>query len=447
MRRLVELLIVASMPVIKFMLIIGLGIFLAFDRIHILCLTARRHLNQMVFYVFGPAMLCSYLGETVTLESFLTMWFMPINILLTFVIGSVLGWILAKLTRAPKHIRGLVVSSCSAGNLGAMPIIIIPAICRQHGSPFGAADVCSKYGLAYASLSMAIGSVYIWLYIYNIVRISTENVMEITDANIGDNDMKLRGDATKNVPEIEHLDPSEFTSDSMVIQLTNHSFEERDGKTTEDVAERSPSMHQSVAASMEHFFNPSKFKVAVTLKISRGLRRTCQNINLKAILTPSTIAAAVGFFIGMISPIQKLLFGNDAPLRVVGDTAFLIGDAAIPSITLILGANLLKGLKGSKVKLTIILGIIVVRYIFLPLLGILIVKGVVRAGFVHSQDLLLQFVLLFQYALPPALQIGTITQLFGESESECAVIMLWTYAVASVTVTLWSTFFLWLVSH
>ncbi|KAK9714035.1 hypothetical protein RND81_06G067300 [Saponaria officinalis] len=447
MGSIVELLLVASMPVLKFMLISALGIFLALKRIDILGPTARHHLNQMVFYVFGPALVCSYLAQTVTLESFLTMWFMPINILLTFVIGSALGWVLAKLTGAPKYIQGLVVSSCSAGNLGAMPIIIIPAICKQRGNPFGAENVCNKYGLAYASLSMAIGTVYIWLYIYNIVRISTKKEVETTDTNGCGNDMNLHGDVLLNIPENERLGSSEFTDASPVIQLTSHSSEEHDGKTSVDAAERIPSTHPKVAASKDHVLNPNKLKDATTFKISQGFRNTCKHINLKAVLAPSTIAAAVGFFIGMISPIRKLLFGDDAPLHVVGDTAFMIGDASIPSITLILGANLLKGLKKSKVKLTIILGIIVVRYIFLPLLGILIVKGAVRAGFVQPHDLLLQFVSLLQYALPPALTIGTITQLFGESETECAVIMLWTYAAAPVTFTLWSAFFLWLVSH
>ena len=40
---------------------------------------------------------------------------------------------------------------------------------------------------------------------------------------------------------------------------------------------------------------------------------------------------------------------------------------------------------------------------------------------------------------------GTITQLFGAGKSECSVIMLWTYAFASVSLTLWSAYFMWLV--
>lgn len=44
------------------------------------------------------------------------------------------------------------------GNLGNMLLIIIPAVCKEKGSPFGNSDVCRSYGLAYASLSMAVSS-------------------------------------------------------------------------------------------------------------------------------------------------------------------------------------------------------------------------------------------------------------------------------------------------
>jgi len=43
-----------------------------------------------------------------------------------------------------------------AGNLGNLPIIIVPAVCKQSGSPFGDVNVCYKNALAYASLSMAV---------------------------------------------------------------------------------------------------------------------------------------------------------------------------------------------------------------------------------------------------------------------------------------------------
>lgn len=57
------------------------------------------------------------------------------------------------------------------------------------------------------------------------------------------------------------------------------------------------------------------------------------------------------------------------------------------------------------------MGIIAVRYVFLPLFGIIIVKGAIHFGLVHT-DPLYQFVLLLQFALPPAMNIGTHNLVF-----------------------------------
>lgn len=42
------------------------------------------------------------------------------------------------------------------GNMGNMLLIIIPAVCKEKGSPFGDPDVCYEYGIAYSSLSLAV---------------------------------------------------------------------------------------------------------------------------------------------------------------------------------------------------------------------------------------------------------------------------------------------------
>lgn len=68
---------------------------------------------------------------------------------------------------------------------------------------------------------------------------------------------------------------------------------------------------------------------------------------------------------------------------------------------------LVSGLKGSGIQKSVIFGIIVVRYVALPLIGIAVVKGAVRFGLVHHNPLY-QFVLLLQFSLPPAMNIGKI---------------------------------------
>lgn len=417
---LLDLFTASSIPVVKVLLVTALGSYLAVDRVNILGDEARKHLNNIIFYVFNPALVSSNLASTITVESMVELWFMPFNILFTFLLGSALGWVVIQLTRAPSHLHGLIIGCCAAGNLGNLLLIIIPAVCKERGSPFGDPDTCVKYGMAYASLSMAIGAIYLWSYVYNIVRVSSN----------------------RSSREVEIID-------SPIHKSSRESSPCSSGKSLTD-----PLLSSSVLIGIEDHENglgqlqdrfDSKPQVSVTDKIKQRLETIFRKMNLKKILAPSTIGAIFGFVVGLVPQIRGLLVSDAAPLHVILDTALLVGDGAIPAVTLIMGGNLLRGLKGSGIQKSVIFGVLAVRYIALPLVGIAVVKGALRYGLVHDNPLY-EFVLLLQFALPPAMNIGTITQLFGAGEMECSVIMLWCYSLASVALTLWSTLFLWLVS-
>ncbi|KAJ6887195.1 hypothetical protein NC651_027516 [Populus alba x Populus x berolinensis] len=151
-----QLFFVALMPVVKVLLITAVGVFLATKRIDILGTDARKHLNNFSAAVFFQ---CGFFSASLlqsTLVELLCRWFMPLNILITFIAGSALGWLLIKITKAPNHLRGLILGCCAAGNLGSMPLIIIPAACEEKGNPFGDASICKMHGLAYATLSLAV---------------------------------------------------------------------------------------------------------------------------------------------------------------------------------------------------------------------------------------------------------------------------------------------------
>ncbi|CAJ1930728.1 unnamed protein product [Sphenostylis stenocarpa] len=228
---LVELLWVASMPVIKVLLITAVGLVLALDNINLLGKDARIQVNHIVHYVLYPALVGGNLADTITFENVVLLWFMPVNILLTFIIGSVLGWILVKLTRAPKHLEGLIIGVCSAGNLGNLPIIIIPAICKDKGSPFGDSNICYQNGMAYASLSMAVGAVYIWIYVYNIMRVSS-SIVPTEEYRTSSFRLEASGEILDYLPEEESSDPKNPAEDSMdgdayTLLLSSNESEEK----------------------------------------------------------------------------------------------------------------------------------------------------------------------------------------------------------------------------
>ncbi|XP_030469991.1 protein PIN-LIKES 3-like isoform X1 [Syzygium oleosum] len=408
-----DLFVVALMPVLKLLIITGVGLVLALERVNLLGPNARHYLNDLVFYVFGPALVCSYLAETVTLESLEELWFMPVNILLTFVIGSLLAWIVNIIARTPQHLRGLVMGCCAAGNLGNLLLIIIPAVCDESNSPFGDSTTCTTNGDTYTSLSMSIGAIYIWSYVYVIISISANKGTSTRDEN---------GSSIKSSGQTSETH-AESTTEPLLHSIT--------------LEESSAPVDSSIVESEE--------KETFLQRIRKKANMLTCGMDLKMLLTPITIGAIIGFVIGIVSPIRDVLIGDDAPLHFIESSIYLLGEALVPSQTLIVGANLLRGLRRSEVNVVVIIGVILAKYVAMPIIGVGVVKAASHFGLVGS-DPLFQFVLMLQFALPPAMSVGTITQLFGAGEGECSVVMLWTYAVAAFSLTLWSTFFMWLVA-
>ncbi|KAI6671616.1 hypothetical protein NL676_006501 [Syzygium grande] len=53
----------------------------------------------------------------------------------------------------------------------------------------------------------------------------------------------------------------------------------------------------------------------------------------------------------------------------------------------------------------------------------------------RASDPLYHYVLMAQFSLPPAMNIGTMTQLFDVGPEECSVLFLWTYLFADIALT------------
>ncbi|XP_076935262.1 protein PIN-LIKES 7-like [Bidens hawaiensis] len=166
---------------------------------------------------------------------------------------------------------------------------------------------------------------------------------------------------------------------------------------------------------------------------------------LEQLLAPPTLGSFAGIVFGAIPLVKKLLIGEKAPLRVVQDSMTLLGDGTIPCLTLILGGNLTHGLRKASVRPTIIITVIIVRYLILPVIGIGVINVAGTMGLLPPNPLF-RFVLLIMFALPPGVNISTMAQLFSVGQEECAMLMMWTYLAAAFAVTAWSTVYMWILS-
>ncbi|PKU65571.1 hypothetical protein MA16_Dca024879 [Dendrobium catenatum] len=335
-----DIFVTASVPVLNVLLLTAVGSIYATSRVGILGQDTRKLLNNVVFYIFNPALVASNLSSTFSLESMILLWFMPVNLVLNSLVGSALGWILIQITKAPKRLRAVILASCSVGNVGNLFLVLVPAMCKEKSSPLHNPGVCETYAMAYASLSMAI---------------------------------------------------------------------------------------------------------ILSSKINGLLRKLSRVVDIKKLFAPSTIGVIVGFIVGATPQIKKAMVGENAPLRMVQDSLTLLG--LIPQISSYIYTlgTLTLGFNGPGIKISIIIGVIAVRFVALPVIGTIFIHCAVHFGLVHS-DPLYHLVLYLQNAVPPAMNIASMIQMFDAGEGELSVIFLWSYVAASGGLTLWSMLFLWLVS-
>lgn len=409
------------MPVIQVLLISALGALMAtqyFD--NLLSPDIRKALNRIVFLVFTPSLIFSSFAKSVSLEDMISWWFMPVNVGLTFLIGGIAGWILVKILKPNLKLEGLIIAACSSGNMGNLPIVIIPAICDEKGGPFGARDVCHNNALSYASFSMALGGIFIWTYTFQTIKsrsmkfkaLEAAETLKVPNKDFDANakTLLLRNEDSENTT-IE-VPTSTYIGDSENQIIADHDQSNDSKKGTES------SWHRMIEV-LSHL--------------------------LAEVMSPPAIATFFGFLFGAVGWLRNIIIGDNAPLRVIQDSLQLLGNGTIPCITLLLGGNLTQGLKSSSVKPLTLISIIIARFFLLPVIGLFIVRAAANFGLLPV-DPLFQYVLVMQYAMPPAMNISTMAQLFDVGNEECSVILLWTYTAAAIALTAWSTFLLWLLS-
>ncbi|EPS57973.1 hypothetical protein M569_16844, partial [Genlisea aurea] len=424
---LLSLLEVSSMPMLELLLICFLGALLATDHIKLLSADTRKSLNKIVFAVFTPSLLFASLLKTVRIEDIISWWFMPVNIAITFIVGGSFGWIAMKIIRPKPYIQNVIIAMCASGNLGNILLIIIPSICKEKGSPFGDRDVCSTVGLSYASFSMALGAFFIWTFGYYLIRRAGEKYNEMIAEEREKEDAYDALEGNERTPLLSDAAQVDFGTTAIYFHLL-------------------PIHLISLAADISDFRRKGTF--VKSIETAKHLLMGALHQIVEELESPPILAAILGFIFGSVSWLRHLLLGDNAPLRVINDCIKLLGDGTIPCITLIMGGNLIEGLRKANVTVGMVLSIVLVRYVILPIIGIGVVTGASHLGILPS-DPLFSFILMLQFTLPPATNIidfsGTMAQLYGVAEEESSVLFLWTYLVAAFAMTGWSALFMWLL--
>ncbi|OWM67028.1 hypothetical protein CDL15_Pgr000480 [Punica granatum] len=368
---------IAVLPIAKVFTMCFLGFLMASKYVNILPTSGRKLLNGV---------------------SISTRWFIPMNIVLATISGSIIGFIVASIVRPPYPFFKFTIVQIGIGNIGNVPLVLIAALCRDKNNPFGDFDKCSTDGTAYISFGQWVGAIVLYTYVFNMLAPPPEGTFYIEDA-----DLPVRNPLKEGAPN------------------------EKD-----TASEKIPLLTQEAQP------DPAPVKKG---KIREILDFLYEKLKLKQIIQPPIVASILALGLGVIPFFKRLLFTADAPLFFLTDSCIILGEAMIPCILLALGGNLVDGPGSSKLGLRTTAAIIFGRLVLVPPTGLGIVMLADKLGFLPAGDKMFRFVLLLQHTMPTSVLSGAVANLRGCGR-EAAAVLFWVHIFAILSMAGWITLYL-----
>ncbi|KAJ3669104.1 hypothetical protein LUZ60_011054 [Juncus effusus] len=407
----------AILPIAKVFTMCFMGFLMASKYVNILPANGRRLLNGLVFSLLLPCLIFSQLGRAITFEKLLQWWYIPVNVVMGTISGSLIGLIVAWIIRPPYPYFKFTIIHIGIGNIGNIPLVLIAALCRDASNPFGDSDKCSQDGNAYISFGQWVGAIILYTYVFRMLA-------------------PPAGGSFDDSSEEENLLPTTKTPLLENNNNNNSSEVQKNNVITNKSSEETPLLEES--SDETDTSRPFSSK-----RIMSVLRSLAHKLKLKQIFQPPIIASVLAIVIGIIPFLKNLVLTDDAPLFFFTDSCLILGEAMIPCILLALGGNLVDGpgVGSKRLGLRTTAAIIFARLTFVPLAGLGIVSMADKFGFIPKGDKMFKFVLLLQHSMPTSVLSGAVANLRGCGK-ESAAILFWVHIFAVFSMAGWIVLFL-----
>lgn len=420
-----EDLVSAVVPLLKLLSLTVIGLVLAHPKTQMIPRSTFKLLSKLVFALFLPCLIFTNLGQFITLENFTFWWFVPVNVLVSTLIGCFLGYLVVIICRPPAQFNRFTIIMTGLGNTGNLPLAIVGSVCHTANNPFG--PDCYGKGVAYVSFAQWVAVILVYTFVYHMME-PPMNFYEIVDEGIEIGEPQLVNNISRPLlveaewPGIEDKE-TEHSKTPFIAGVFN-SISNLTMSDLDLVGETGNTRSESIRC----FAEP---------KVVRRMRVVAEQTPIKHILQPPTIASLLAIIVGMVPQFKSFVFGHDAPLSFITDSLEILAGAMVPSVMLVLGGMLAEGPNDSKLGLRTTIGISVARLLVLPLLGIGIVFLADKLNFLVHGDQMSIFVLLLQYTTPSAILLGAIASLRGYAVSEASALLFWQHVFAVFSLSLY----------
>mmetsp|Transcript_39159 Transcript_39159/g.92763 ORF Transcript_39159/g.92763 Transcript_39159/m.92763 type:complete len:488 (-) Transcript_39159:211-1674(-) len=459
----------SALPIVKVFILCFIGAVAA--HANIFDPGARKHVSVLVFNVFAPSLMTMKLASAVDLENIKSWWSLPANICLSIIIGWVLGWACAKLTRAPSSLTSMLAAVTALGNVGNLPLVLVETLGRGD-SPFG--HNVSDLGVAYVAFGIWVASIFQFSISYYLLApkektnasyqplpaSAQENGDPPAAAANGDQPLangasdpeavqaSLPGISTSSTGPAEPRPPSPYAASYQTSPMAPLLSSYEDPDTVQEFSE-SPNRRllNMSTTSLPALLIQHGTGCCVQLRGSfahagQRVRRAFFKVKWSNIFTFPIKCCFAAIGIGLIPPAKALLVGPDAPLAIVKESLETMGGAMIPGMMMVLGANLSKGPPPCDLPAFNIAAVAVVRLLVAPLFGVSIVIASVHANIVRPPDSFFMFVLMLQHCMPTAINMHTVATLHQNGVAEVTTVLFWQYLASIVTLPIWMMLFL-----
>lgn len=409
MKTMTEDLLSAVVPLLKLLSITVMGLILAHRKTQIIPKTTFKLLSKLVFALFLPCLIFIDLGRSITLHNLALWWFIPVNVLISTVLGFLLGIIVVWLCKPPPQFVRFTIIMTACGNTGNLPIAILGSLCHTRDNPFG--PNCHQRGVAYVSLAQWVSVILVYTLVYYMMEPPMEYYEIIEEENI----QNSNGDDTRPLvveaewPGLQETEISRTPLITKNLKISQSSHNLQDDEETQ--------ANEAIGCFTEQ-------------KTVRKMVVVAEKTPIKNIFQPPVIASLLAIIIGSVPQAKSFLFGHDAPFSFITDSLEILGGAMVPSVMLVLGGVLAEGPNDSKLGLKTTIGVTVARLLVLPVFGIGVVGLGDKIHLLVDDDSVYRYMLLLQYATPSAILLGAVARMRGYAVKECSALLFWQHVFA-----------------
>ncbi|KAK1422107.1 hypothetical protein QVD17_24993 [Tagetes erecta] len=428
-------LIHAVVPLLKLLSLTVIGIVLAHKRTQIVPKSTFKLLSKLVFALFLPCTIFIHLGLSVSVNNLALWWFIPVNVIVSTLIGCLLGLLVAVICRPPPEFFRFTVIVTGFGNTGNLLLAIVGSVCHNGDSLFG--PECQTSGTAYVSLAQWVSVLLVYTLVYHMMEppmeyyevVEEEDEIEIVQENLPVNDLSRPLLHEAEWPGMDDQETVHCKTPFIARVFANVS----------DFSETSvPDHEERHEIERDRPQSPKSIRCLAEPRMVRKIRIVAEQTPVRHILQPPTIATLLALIIGMVPFLKSIVYGDDAPLAFLTDSLDIMAGAMVPSVMLVLGGMIAEGPNESRLGLRTTIGILVARLFVLPMIGIGVVFAADKMNLLIEGDRMFLFVLLLQYATPSAILFGAIASLRGYAVSEASALLFWQHIVALFSLSMYS---------